>query len=832
MNEQAPETPRASGARSSPPSPAGPSLDAELLPALFDAVGLGLCFADAEGNLRLLNPRAQALLGWSQPELIGRPLLSLLSARAEAEALPSLEGLADSGRSWRCEAASLARRDGGLLPVSCVLSPVRQSGVLCGLVLVFEDASAQLAASEELRNAKELAEAASQAKSHFLANMSHEIRTPLNAIIGMTGLLLGGELSAEQRDHIETVRSAGTALLSIVSDILDFSKIEAGRLELEAQPFDLRACIEAALDLMAAEAAQGGLDLAYEIAPGTPELIVGDVTRLRQVLVNLLSNAIKFTRAGEVTLRVASQAFEPGQYALHFSLRDTGIGIPPERIDRLFKSFSQVDASTTRRYGGTGLGLAISRRLVELMGGTIWAESQVGQGSTFHFRIRARAVSSERRVQMVGPQPHLLGRSVLVVDDNPNNRRILVRLLRSWGMTVDSAGSGPEALDLLEGRDFDLALLDMQMPDMDGGTLARRIRVERPRQALPLILLTSLGVDESGVQDIDFEAVLTKPLKFSQLFAALGQALAGHLPEAVEAATSPAGIDTGLGQRHPLSILVVEDNAINQKVALKILERLGYRAEVAADGLEAVEAVKRQRYQVLLMDLQMPQLDGLEATRQIRRELSAARQPQIVAMTAYASHQDRARCLEAGMDDYMSKPVQIDAIAAVLERCALALKQAEARAGEADGDPVAEGNAASEPARPSLRPSAAPSAVPGDAEGPAAAALRARLIALMGSPRPEMFRELVQVYLEDGRAHLSALPSALARRDAPELRHRLHALKGSSRNLGIPGMADACHALEARVLEGDLEAVAAGLAGLDRDFEALGSELARAFLAR
>ena len=830
MNEHAPETPGTAATRASLRPLADPSLDVQALRAILDAVGLGLCYADAAGALRLLNPRAQALLGWSEADLLGRPLASLLVAWSEADPPPAPESLAASTRSWRSEAVSLACQDGSLLPVSCVLSPVRQPGGQIGSVLVFQDASAQLAASEELRVAKEVAEAASQAKSHFLANMSHEIRTPLNAIIGMTGLLLGGDLSAEQRDHIETVRSAGTALLSIVSDILDFSKIEAGRLELEAQPFDLRACIEAALDLMAAEAAQGGLDLAYEIAPGTPELIVGDVTRLRQVLVNLLSNAIKFTRVGEVSLRVDAQAFEPGHYALHFSLRDTGIGIPPERIDRLFKSFSQVDASTTRRYGGTGLGLAISRRLVELMGGTIWAESQVGRGSTFHFRIHARAVSSDRRVQMVGPQPHLLGRSVLVVDDNPNNRRILVRLLHSWGMRVDHAGSGPEALERLEGRDFDLALLDMQMPDMDGGTLARRIRLERPRESLPLILLTSLGVDESGVQDIDFESVLTKPLKFSQLYAALGQALDGQVPEVVEAGSAPARIDSGLGQRHPLSILVVEDNAINQKVALTILDRLGYRAEVAADGLEAVEAVKRQRYQVLLMDLQMPQLDGLEATRQIRRELSAARQPQIVAMTAYASDQDRERCLAAGMDDYLSKPVQIDAIAAVLERCARALAQADARAHAVDGPPDDDRKPSSEPGRPQIASTATQGVAPIVADSSVAAALLDRLTALMGGPQPEMFRELVQVYLEDGRAHLTAMPPALARGDASELRRRLHALKGSSRNLGVPIIADACQALEARLLDGDLQAIAPDLEALDRDFGALGLELGRAFL--
>ncbi len=587
------------------------------------------------------------------------------------------------GGVWSGEIEML-HRDGRIIPVSEVgfLLP-GGNGNPEYLATIVRDISQQKQTEEELRKAKETAESANRAKSTFLANMSHEIRTPMNAVIGMTGLLFNTPLNPKQRDFVETIRTSGDALLTIINDILDFSKIEAGKLDLESQPFDLRQCIESALDLLAAKASEKEIELIYEMGQNTPPAITGDVTRLRQILVNLISNAIKFTETGEVVVTVEGRGTKGeergvrsegqiGSY-LHFAVRDTGIGIQPDKLGRLFQPFSQIDASTTREYGGTGLGLAISKRLAELMGGQMWAESDgAGLGTTFHFTIEAETAVSPLTSRWQNRQPVLTGKRILIVDDNATNRRILNLQTQTWGMIPVEAASPDAALDLVQqGELFDLAVLDVQMPGMDGVTLATVLcqQHEKNGHHFPLVLLTSLGYEtRPELEAVDcFAAFLTKPVKPSYLYDVLMKALQVPADEADETAESTPLSSLPPHALHPsLRILLAEDVAVNQKFALLALEEMSLTADVAANGLEVLEAVQRQPYDVILMDVQMPKMDGLEATRRLRR--LPIPQPYIVAMTANAMSGDREMCLEAGMDDYISKPVYLQELQAALER--------------------------------------------------------------------------------------------------------------------------------------------------------------------
>jgi signal transduction histidine kinase/CheY-like chemotaxis protein len=517
-------------------------------------------------------------------------------------------------------------------------------------------AELKLAAQEALR--------ASNTKGEFLASMSHEIRTPMNGVIGMAGLLLDMDLASEAKEYASIIRSSGNALLNIINDILDFSKIEAGRFDLECVPFRLDHCIEEAFDLFALKAGEKGLDLAYLIEEDVPLTVLGDVTRVRQILVNLIGNAIKFTKEGEVAVFVSAKEGDDGRFEFHCRVRDTGIGIPANRMDRLFQSFSQVDASTTREYGGTGLGLAISQRLAELMGGRIWVESEVGVGSTFQFVIYAEAAAQDADPD-AGNYAELRGKRILIVDDNATSSLILERQLARQGALISAVDSGAKALQLLSGTAFDLALIDRQMPQMDGIGLAEEVR-QSSRRDLRMILLSSGPAEPAELRPHLFTGFLSKPVKKERLLETVAKAFTGRAGQLREANSE---IDAHLSERLPLRILLAEDNAVNQLLATRLLQKMGYRADVAGNGLEVLEALKRLRYDVILMDVQMPEMDGLETTRRIRQQWTREQAPRIIAMTANAIQGDREKCIAAGMDDYVSKPIQITILQTALERC-------------------------------------------------------------------------------------------------------------------------------------------------------------------
>ncbi|HJR02606.1 MAG TPA: GAF domain-containing protein [Methylomirabilota bacterium] len=744
--------------------------------ALVQTSPVAIATMDLAGVVVGWNPGAERLFGYPEAEALGRPLDELVAgAGIRDEVSASFRQMLQGERIRTI--TRRARKDGTLVDVELSTVPVMVDGAQVGFVATYHDIT-------ELLQARREAEAANEAKSAFLATMSHEIRTPMNAVIGMSGLLLNTALSDEQREYAEVVRQSSDALLTVINDILDFSKIEAGRLELESQPFDLRECVEGALDLVASRAAEKGLDLAYLLGDGAPAAVVGDVTRLRQVLLNLLSNAVKFTETGEVVLSVTVHrpGDAPAAHELTFSVRDTGIGIAPDRLDRLFQSFSQVDASTTRRYGGTGLGLAISQRLTELMGGVITVTSEMGVGSEFRFTIRAPAAQAPlpARRDWSGVQPSLRGKRVLVVDDNATNRRILTSYLGTWGMPARETGSPGEALAWIQAGDrFDVAILDMHMPEMDGAALARGIRRHPAGAGLPLILFTSLGRREALADAAPFAAYLHKPIKPSQLFDALVSVLADQPVHVAPRRAAPSELDPAMARRLPLRILLAEDNVVNQKLALRLLGQMGYRADLAANGLEAIEAVARQTYDVVLMDVQMPEVDGLEASREINRRWPGERRPRIVAMTANAMQGDRELCAAAGMDDYVAKPIRVDELVGALERC------------RPRRDAAAH-----------VPPDAGPGAPGAPVTGAVDRAVVDRLAAAMGGG---FVVELIDTFGEDARELIGTLRRAWSESDLDAFRRAAHSLKSTSESLGAVRLAALARDLEASARAGSLD---------------------------
>jgi two-component system sensor histidine kinase/response regulator len=798
-----------------------------------------LCIAGFDGYFRRVNPAWQRGLGYSEAELLSRPFMDFIhpdDREASAAAMQTLK----EGRELVHFENRYFHRDGTIRWMMWTSTPFREQQVVYAAARditerkAAEDALASYARDlevsqrdlsdqaarlaqlvKELEVARRRAEQATETKSAFLANMSHEIRTPLNAILGMTTLALQTRLSHEQRQYVTTVKESGEALLELINDILDFSKIEAVRIDLERSEFDLRDEVDKAAKLLALRATEKGLELACHIAPDVPETLLGDPGRLGQVLLNIIGNAVKFTNEGEVVLEVAVEAAGGGQVTLHFTVRDTGIGISPEKQQQIFQPFTQADSSTTRRYGGTGLGLAIALRLVELMNGRLWVESEVGRGSLFHF-VAVFELPPEAATKPSRLKPKALeGRRVLVVDDNATNRRILEEMLASWHMrpTIASdAKSGMAALRLAakNGQRFDAVIADGQMPEVDGFMLARRIRRARQLARTRILMLTPVGHGDRAPRDkrAVVDAYLNKPVKHSDLLDALAQVFGVATRYAERGRATPS---IGKRPRRALRILVAEDNPVNRTLVTTLLKKRGHKPSAVEDGQAAVDAIAagERKYDLVLMDLQMPKLGGLEATAAIRAaEAGTGRHLSIVALTAHAMPGDRERCLAAGMDGYLSKPIDVSELISTVERL---------------GDP-----STSLPST-SLRVSPSTSeAEPAQPAGPAVFDEQAALACTGGDRR--LLKQVVAIFRSKAPASLRRIERALGARDAEALRMAAHALKGAIATVGSSvGRQSAAH-LEQLAREGNLDEARSAYATLRASVTQLDTALVRAGL--
>ena len=627
---------------------------------------------DLNGRIVSWNQGAEKLFGYTAGEAIGKLITMLFPQDRQKDYVQVLNRIRRQEHVERFESVRVAK-DGKPIPVLTIVSPIRdRSGRLQGVSAIYRDMTTEKKAAAELLRAKEAAEAASQAKSTFLATMSHEIRTPMNGILGMTELVLDSDVTDDQRESLDLVRLSTESLLAVINDILDFSKIEAGKLDFEAIPFDFRESLGETMKTLGFRAYQKGLELIYEVHPDVPAVLVGDPGRLRQILVNLVGNAIKFTERGEILVKVELESLTPESACLHYSVRDTGVGIPPEKHQKIFEAFSQADDSMTRKYGGTGLGLTICGRLVDMMSGRIWVESEAGQGSTFHFTTNL-SVPSESLAKATRMQPEeLRGLPVLVVDDNLTNRRVMVGLLTQWGMKPKAVDGGRAALLALEsakqaGRPFALILLDGQMPELDGFDLALRLQEHPDWVGATIMMLTSadqLG-DGARCRSLGISAYLVKPVRQSELLSKICHSL-----------KSAPGNDAVATRRQAepkiasdIRVLVAEDNPVNQTLVQRLLEKRGYSIVVVGDGRAALSALEQDEFDIVLMDVQMPDMDGFAATAVIReQERTSGRHTPIVAMTAHALKGDPERCLAEGMDAYISKPIRTDELFLTLER--------------------------------------------------------------------------------------------------------------------------------------------------------------------
>jgi PAS domain S-box-containing protein len=762
--------------------------------SIIENLPIMLFVKDAESlKFQRFNAAGQELTGFRAEELVGKSDFDLFPSDEAAHFMSKDREVLRERKLVDIPEEVIRTRSGEERILHTKKIPITdEHGAPRYLVGISEDITELKRAEAELRQARAAAEAASSAKSEFLANMSHEIRTPMNGIIGMTELALDTELTDEQREYLEMAKSSADYLLTVINDILDFSKIEAGKLEIDQIDFRLRDCVEETAATLALRAHKKGLELACHVLADVPDALVGDPGRLRQILVNLIGNAIKFTESGEVVVRVEVESQTGDQVVLRFAVADTGVGIPREKAGLLFKAFSQVDSSTTRKYGGTGLGLAITAQLAHLMGGRAWVESDVGRGSTFHFSASFRR--STNPPSIIPPEAASLdGLPVLVVDDNATNRRILQEMLTNWRMKPTIVASGREALAALDeagrsGHPYALVLLDGMMPEMDGFELAEKIKQQPGLVGAALMMLSSADRKEDAARcrQIGVSSYLVKPIRQSDLLDAIVTTLHTHVP---------AGVRPGGGARpaaqlaaQPLRLLLAEDNAVNQRLAVRLLEKRGHRVTVVNSGREAVAATMEQSFDAVLMDVQMPEMDGFEATAAIReQEKSSGGHLTIIAMTAHAMKGDRERCLECGMDGYVSKPLQPDALYAAVEG-----QQAETAA------------------------PAAPVAISAEPLTLDAQALREHF-----GDDAALLKEVASVFLEACPGWQADLRAAAEAQNAARLQMTAHTLKGAVGHFGDPQAYDAAFQLELMGKGGNLQDAAAACAILDRALERL-----------
>ena len=801
---------------------------------------VGIVNVDKTGNITYANNRAEQILGLVKEKITSRTYDAPLWNHTDLDGSP----LPDEKQPFNIVKRSLNTvlniqhgitwPDGTVVILSINASPIKDNhGKFNGMVASIEDITKQKQAEKALALAKQQAEAANQAKSEFLANMSHEIRTPMNGVIGMTELLLDTDLTEEQLRYAETIQSSGEALLSLINDILDFSKIEAGQLSMELLDFDLQSLMDDMGAAFALRAHEKGLEFIPFIDPDVPVLLRGDPGRLRQILTNLVGNALKFTERGEVVIKVepveanadSTPTREPN-VLLRFTVRDTGVGIPGDKIGMLFDKFSQVDASTTRKFGGTGLGLAISRQLAEMMGGETGVSSALGQGSAFWFTARFAVREGADRAAVATPRD-LTGLHVLVVDDNAANLEILMKQCSAWGMRPEGVSGGRAALRAAAAAHdiddpFDLAVVDFQMPEMDGGELARSLKADPRFRDAPLVMLTSLGRpgDARMFADLGFAAYLNKPVRPSELYDALALVMSdtgGRTPaQPIVTRHLAREIRDRQASRPRFSgrVLVAEDNAVNQQVALGMLRKFGLRADAAANGREALHALKTLPYDLALMDVQMPEMDGLEATREIRKAESQTRIPgiqhsriPIIAMTAGAMREDREKCVEAGMDDYVAKPVNPEELAGVLEKW---LPEAESRKSEGGCREREEGR--TEPKTKSEKRSKA-------VDVPAVFDRAALLDRCMGDE--DFVRKILGLFLDNAPQRVQELRTALDAGDASAARMAAHTIKGMAANAGAEAMSSLAGEMENAIQTGDMEAVRERVGELSEKLEEL-----------